>query len=162
MPDRPPDDPRSLVGRLYDAHGAALYRYALMLLADPAAAEDAVQQVFSALVRRPVSLENELHYLRRAVRNECYSHLRRRRKDDDLAAFGLLLEPVAASVTQEDRTALEAAIRGLSPEQREVIHLHVFEGLTFREIAEAADESINTVASRYRYALEQLRKVLGP
>jgi RNA polymerase sigma-70 factor (ECF subfamily) len=57
---------------------------------------------------------------------------------------------------------LEAAIRGLSPEQREVIHLHVFEGLTFREIAEASDTSINTVAARYRYALEQLRKVLGP
>jgi DNA-directed RNA polymerase specialized sigma24 family protein len=84
MPDRPPDDPRSLVGRLYDAHGAALYRYALMLLADASAAEDAVHQVFSALLRRPAALENELHYLRRAVRNECYSHLRRRRKDDEL------------------------------------------------------------------------------
>jgi RNA polymerase sigma-70 factor (ECF subfamily) len=162
MPDRPPDDPRSLVGRLYDMHGAALYRYALMLLADAASAEDAVQQVFAALLRRPVALENELHYLRRAVRNECYSHLRRRQKDDQIATLGPLLEPVAGSVTQEDRTVLEAAIRGLSPEQREVIHLHVFEGLTFREIAEASDTSINTVAARYRYALEQLRKVLGP
>jgi DNA-directed RNA polymerase specialized sigma24 family protein len=46
------DGPRAEVGRLYDRYGAALYRYALMLLADPAAAEDAIQQVFTALLSR--------------------------------------------------------------------------------------------------------------
>jgi RNA polymerase sigma-70 factor (ECF subfamily) len=162
MPDRPPDDPRSLVGRLYDTHGASLYRYALMLLADAAAAEDVVHQVFSAILRKPPGFDNELHYLRRAVRNECYSHLRRRRRDDDLASRSPLVEPLVDAVSREDRSALDAAIHGLSPEQREVIHLHVFEGLTFREIAEASATSINTIAARYRYALEQMRKVLAP
>ena len=56
-----------------------------------------------------------------------------------------------------DRLALDAAIRALPPEQREVIHLHVFEGLTFKEVALATGEPANTVASRYRYALEKLR-----
>ena len=42
MAERPPEDPRDRVGRLYDAHGASLFRYAVMLLADAAAAEDAV------------------------------------------------------------------------------------------------------------------------
>jgi DNA-directed RNA polymerase specialized sigma24 family protein len=42
-----------------------------------------------------------------------------------------------------------------------VIYWHVFEGLTFQEIADAAEESINTIAARYRYALAKLRQILG-
>jgi RNA polymerase sigma-70 factor (ECF subfamily) len=149
-----------LVGRLYDEHGAALFRYALMLLADHAAAEDAVQQVFSAVLRQSGAPENPAHYLRRAVRNECYSALRRRQVEPVLREP--LLEPaVPERVHADERIALERAIVALPPEQREVIHLHVFEGMTFQEVADATGDSINTVASRYRYALEKLRTTLG-
>lgn len=149
-----------LVGRLYDEHGASLFRYALMLLADHAAAEDAVQQVFSAVLRQSGALDNPAHYLRRAVRNECYSTRRRRRKQPTLDRA--LLEPIANEVVSGDeRIALERAIVTLPAEQREVIHLHVFEGMTFQETADAIGESINTVASRYRYALEKLRDELA-
>jgi RNA polymerase sigma-70 factor (ECF subfamily) len=160
MSDRPRDEARALVGRLYDSYGASLYRYASILLADPAAAEDAVHQVFAAILRQPPGLENEAHYLRRAVRNECYSHLRRRQRDGEVVGSRSLLEPVVSGVGEEERISLERAIRDLSPEQREVIHLHVFEGMTFQEIADAVDASINTVASRYRYALARLRQTL--
>ena len=161
MIDRPAGDAGSLVGRLYDTHGAALYRYAVMLLADAAAAEDAVQQVFASLLRQGgrIRLDNEAHYLRRAVRNECYSSRRRPRfdaLDDEHASF---LEPAGADLPAiEERITLEAAIRSLSIDQREVVHLHVFEGLTFQEIADALGESINTIGSRYRYALKNLRE----
>jgi RNA polymerase sigma-70 factor (ECF subfamily) len=57
----------------------------------------------------------------------------------------------------EDRLALAAAIGRLPPEQREVLHLHVFEGMTFREVAEATGDPPNTVASRYRYAIDKLK-----
>lgn len=154
-------DIRSLAGRLYDQHGAALYRYALMLLADPAAAEDAVQQVFASVLRGRLLADpgKDVHYLRRAVRNECFSMLRRRmRREPDAMP---LLEPRAGQDDRPDeRLALEQAIRGLPAEQREVVHLHVFEGLTFQEIAGASAASINTVASRYRYALARLREAL--
>ena len=149
-----------LVGRLYDEHGASLFRYALMLLADHAAAEDAVQQVFAAILRQSGTVENAAHYLRRAVRNECYSALRRRVTRPVLAHP--LLEPIAPeAVSADERIALERAMVQLPPEQREVIHLHVFEGMTFQETADATGESSNTVASRYRYALEKLRNELG-
>ena len=160
MSDRPRDDPRSLVGRLYDTYGASLYRYAVLLLGDPAAAEDAVHQVFATILRRPPRFDDESHYLRRAVRNECYSHLRRRKRQRDVFE-GAFIEPLVEGVAPEERIALERAIRDLSPEQREVIYWHVFEGLTFQEIADTAEESINTVAARYRYALAKLRQVLG-
>jgi RNA polymerase sigma-70 factor (ECF subfamily) len=149
-----------LVGRLYDEHGPSLFRYALMLLADHAAAEDAVQQVFAAVMRQPGTLDKAAHYLRRAVRNECYSALRRGVSQPVLDTP--VLEPVAPdTVNIDERLALERAIVTLPPEQREVIHLHVFEGMTFQEVADATGESINTAASRYRYALEKLRSALG-
>lgn len=163
MAERPLNDRRSIVGRLYDQHGASLYRYALMLLADPAAAADAVQQVFTALLRPAagIAFDNEARYLRRAVRNECFSTRRRQRVRDEDATRSLL-EPVDADVVApEVRIALERALRALPVDQREVVHLHVFEGLTFREIAEHLGESINTVAGRYRYALTRLRAELG-
>lgn len=163
MAERPLNDRRSIVGRLYDQHGASLYRYAVMLLADRVAAEDAVHQVFAALLRPSATIDFDLeaHYLRRAVRNECFSSLRRRRARDEDATRSLL-EPVGPDpVPPEERIALERAIRALPVDQREVVHLHVFEGLTFREIAEQAGESINTVAGRYRYALARLKAALG-
>jgi len=153
------EDRAALVERLYDAHGAALYRYALMLLADHAAAEDVVHQVFTTLLRRSDVIDSEQNYLRRAVRNEAYSALRRVRSRE--APGRPWLEPVVAEgISPEERIALERAIRLLPVEQREVIHLHVFEGMTLQETADAADESINTVASRYRYAIQKLRAAL--
>jgi RNA polymerase sigma-70 factor, ECF subfamily len=164
---RAPDDPAALAGRLYDQYGVSLYRYALMVLADAAAAEDVVQQVFAALMKeRAAAIENHAHYLRRAVRNECYSTLRRRTavrdRESRVDDTGHLLEPrAAADASPEERLALERAIRSLPPDQREVIHLHVYEGMTFQEVADVAGQSINTVASRYRYALAKLKQVLG-
>ena len=161
MIDRPAGDAVSLVGRLYDTHGAGLYRYAVMLLADATAAEDVVQQVFASLLRQGdrIALDNETHYLRRAIRNECYSTLRRTpfAPLDDVGEP--LLEPAAGEAAPiEERIALERAIRSLPIDQREVVHLHVFEGMTFQEIATSLSESINTVSSRYRYALKKLRE----
>jgi RNA polymerase sigma-70 factor (ECF subfamily) len=135
-----------------------------MLLADPAAAEDAVQQVFTSVLRSGASarLEADEPYLRRAIRNECYSMLRRRRIRDPIQVEpDALLEQIASADSKPDeRLALERGIRLLTPEQREVVYLHVFDGLTFREIAEASGASINTVAARYRYALAKLRVLL--
>src|SRR5918993_3978410 len=89
-----------LVGRLYDEHGTSLFRYALMLLADHASAEDAVQQVFAAVLRQSGGLDNPAHYLRRAVRNECYSTLRRRITQPVRARP--LLEPIAPEAVSTD------------------------------------------------------------
>jgi RNA polymerase sigma-70 factor (ECF subfamily) len=60
-----------------------------------------------------------------------------------------------------ERLAIEAALRDLPVDQREVIVLKVYEGMTFKEIAELTDVPSDTVASRYRYALSKLRSVLS-
>lgn len=151
----------STLADLYEQYGPRLYRYALVILADSAAAEDALQEAFCQLAeasrRRPGVAT--LAYLTTIVRNECYSRLRKRRRTA-VALSEPLLEPVAADVSREERLLVEAALRALPSEQREVVYLKVYEGLTFREIGERCGVGVNTAASRYRYALEALRSVL--
>ena len=156
----PPPTDDEWIGPLYDRYGASLYRYAAMVLADPAGAADVVQTVFVSLLKRRASPEFDERYLRRATRNECFSTLRKRRRDV-LASAAPILESVEGRRDRPDeRLALERALRDLPPEQREVVHLKAFEGMTFEEIAALTDESINTIASRYRYAIEKLRASL--
>jgi RNA polymerase sigma-70 factor (ECF subfamily) len=57
---------------------------------------------------------------------------------------------------------LAVALGELPEEQRAVVHLKLWEGLTFEEIAEALEISANTAASRYRYGLDKLRERLRP
>ena len=150
----------SRLADLYDKHGARLYRYALLILADAGAAEDAVQEAFCELSRaaaRDTALLNAA-YVTTIVRNECYSTLRKRRRERP--GDHPLLEPVAGGADADERLILEAALRQLPAEQREVIYLKVFEGMTFQEIGERCGCGLNTAASRYRYALGALRATL--
>ena len=57
----------------------------------------------------------------------------------------------------ERKQALLRAVDRLPAQQKEVITLKIWGELTFDEIARTLDESLNTVASRYRYALEKLK-----
>lgn len=63
---------------------------------------------------------------------------------------------------RENAKLLERAVLELPPEQREVVTLRIWGGLTYAEIAKATGETTNTVASRYRYALNNLHRVLEP
>jgi RNA polymerase sigma-70 factor (ECF subfamily) len=163
------DDRLRLVAAAYAESGPRLYRYALMILADRRDAEDVLQQVFAAVLAKRTlpPLDDAGAYLRTSVRNAAYSLLRQRRTaravafDEASAPKEMMLEPIVAGCSPEEQAALEQALRALPPEQREVVHLHVYEGMTFQEVANGTGESINTVSARYRYALEKMRKMLG-
>ena len=155
LPDRRLDE-------LYDGYAPRLYRYALFLLGDREGAEDAVHEAFYRLARlrgRAADAVN-VAYATRAIRNECYTMLRRRRRATVSAEP--VLEPAAPGVSEEERLIVEQALRALPAEQRDVVYLKVYAGLSFQEIASVSDVSINTAASRYRYALAALRRILQP
>ena len=97
-------------------------------------------------------------YAARVVRNECYSVLRRRKR---IADDESIVEAAAPGSSEEERLLVNRALVSLPAEQREVVHLRVFEGMTFQEIADHVGLNPNTAASRYRYALTALRKALG-
>ena len=60
------------------------------------------------------------------------------------------------------RAALTEALAELPAEQRAVVHLKLWEQMTFAEIADALDIPANTAASRYRYGLDKLQALLRP
>lgn len=170
-PEGPREDLRQLLADAYDACADSLFRYAAAILADGNDAQDAVHQVFaklSAMGSRVGDIHATVGYLRRAVRNECYRLLeqqaRRRRLPGELREVAPWLQAPAADesmASRETLQALERALRQLPPDQREVIHMKIYEKKTFEEISQTLAVSINTASSRYRYALARLSKLLA-
>jgi len=155
----------SAFAEVYDRFGPALFRAAAALLRCRAEAEDAVQDVLVGLARARHDLTrvtNLRAYLFAALRHAANRRaaVRRRHRTEPLADAA---EPVSLPTAPADGRGerLDQAVRALPPEQREVLALKVDGGLTFVEVAAALGLSPNTVASRYRYALDKLRAALG-
>ena len=70
-------------------------------------------------------------------------------------------ESVNREEYENDLNRLQLAVAGLSPEQKDAVFMHYFQDMTFDEIANLLNTSINTVASRCRYGLEKLKKELS-
>ncbi len=100
-----------------------------------------------------------LAYLYRATRNASLNLRRDRQRETDLQAT----EPwfVQDRSSYEEAINLQQALKELPEAQRETVFLKVWSGMTLSEIAEATETPLNTVSSRYRYALEKLRERLG-
>jgi RNA polymerase sigma-70 factor (ECF subfamily) len=151
---------------LYDHHGTALFRVACTLLGSRHDAEDAVQEVFVGLMRSRRALANVANlraYVFAALRSAAVRIAATRKKErrdsaQNLGELPARQEPRPPDLEQE--VLLERALRGLPPEQRELIALKIDGGLTFSEIASCLGISPNTAASRYRYALDKLRTAL--
>ena len=159
-------EPKNLLEVAYHKYAGELYRYALMLLAEQSAAEDAVQQAFMKTIRRQGHTEPVEYYdryLRTAVRNECYRIIKQRRRVKEVGLSHI--EPILEAANnqapnEQERRALEQALRELPADQREVLYLKVYEDRTLKEIGELMGTSLNTTASRYRYAITRLKKIL--
>jgi RNA polymerase sigma-70 factor (ECF subfamily) len=148
---------------LYDRLAPALLRVARAMLCDAAAAEDAVQDLFVNLVQareRMAFVEDLDAYVFAVLRNVAARRLRSRQMEQThlrrLAMTGGG-QPSPARAADEE---LDAALASLPPEQREVVVLKISGGLTFAQIGAIVRVSPNTVAGRYRYAMEKLRKAL--
>lgn len=147
--------------RLYERHGPALPAYACSLVVDAGIAEDVVQQVFVSLLQGGIAMpEAPAAYLYRAVRNAALNTRRNGQRNVPVNADAACF--VHCGGNPEAALALQAALTQLPEEQREIVIMRLWSGMTLQEIAEASGASLNTVASRYRYAVERLRERLKP
>lgn len=154
----------SALGDLYDRYGRLVFRYALAILGADADAEDVASTAFLRLARqgkRAARIRDLRRFLIAAARNEAISVLRRRRRQREAVESAALFEPAPEAHAAADREVIERALAALPREQREVVVLKVYEGLTFAEIAQLVRVSPNTAASRYRYAVAKLREMLS-
>jgi RNA polymerase sigma-70 factor (ECF subfamily) len=148
---------------LYLREGAALLRVAFALLGCRADAEDAVQEVFVGLAgsRNLASVENLRAYLFTALRHAAAKMAARCKADRREPLPDALAAPQTQGLAAEAAARLERALAALPADRREVVALKIDAELTFREIAAVLGISPNTAASRYRYALNELRDILG-
>ena len=156
-------DPSALEG-LYDDAGPQLYRYALGMLRRPEAAEDAVQEVFVSLARARGKLgkvRSARAYLFAALRHAIWKRLRREAAGlSSVEPAAIFERPQPPGLPEGAASDIESALVQLPAEQREAIMLKVYQDMTFAEIAAVTGVSLNTAASRYRYALDKLRTLL--
>jgi RNA polymerase sigma-70 factor, ECF subfamily len=149
---------------LYARLGRPLLRVAAGMLGRAGEAEDLVHDVFVSLARGREKLrrvEDLDAYVFASLRHSIAARLERRR------AERRHLERIAsdrAGATEPAEVAgddgLAVVLAKLPPEQREVVLLKVDAGLTFAQVAQVLRISPNTAASRYRYAIEKLRRSL--
>jgi RNA polymerase sigma-70 factor (ECF subfamily) len=161
----PPD-----LERLYDEHAQALFAFLLNFTRNEADTRDILQEVFIKLARQPELLDgvrDERAFLLRVSHNAAINLMRRRstreKNYEQLAGETLnVFAPPSNPDEQAFRDALSLALGELPPDQRAVVHLKLWEKLTFEAIAEMLDIPLNTAASRYRYGLDKLRERLRP
>ncbi len=147
-----------------------LVLYARQLTPSAADAEDVVQTAFVRWWRRfPDGDRDHVPLLFAAVRTIALDlrrgSMRRHRRENEsyMAEEARHMGYFDTAAEQKDLARLvETALDKLPEEQREVVTLHLWGGLTFAQIAETVGASINTVAARYRYALKALQRRLEP
>lgn len=156
--------PEHALTSLFDLTAQRLVRFAVTITGNQSDAEDALQGAFSRIACRPVLLvraEAPWPYLIRSVRNESLRILKKRRSGPDVSDRGSSEASVESILVQEETADhVRRILKSLPQLQSEVVILKHWEDLTFAEIAEALGLSQNTVASRYRYAMEKLQRSL--
>lgn len=151
--------------QLYRLHVRAVIGAAYAICRDAWIAEDIAQRAFAMLWERAGRLAAKSVRLRpwlvTVARNAAIDHLRAAQPTAEVTAEADALCPQEAAVTQALIADLTPALAALSPDQRTVIELRYFGGLTFPAIAERTGERLETVKSRARLALGHLRRLLG-
>jgi RNA polymerase sigma-70 factor (ECF subfamily) len=148
---------------LYDLCSQRLFRFLVSKTGSCDLAADALQETFLRAVRfrerlREVnSLESWMFTIARREANRILTRSNRTRHSG-LADAGELQQPVMQDQRDmDDREELETALAGLTTAEREILELHVYGGLTFREVAEVTETPPGTIATRYRSAVAKLR-----
>lgn len=160
---------------LYDRYASTAMGLALRIVADRALAEDVVQETFWRVWRNAASFQGQrgsfAGWLLGITRNLAIDLCRRRKvrpqasiNPADETSIETLPDP-AVDVAESAWTAIkqqqvQAALHDLPPDQRRVIELAYFGGLTRQEIAAKTGEPLGTIHTRARLALKKLRAAL--
>jgi RNA polymerase sigma-70 factor (ECF subfamily) len=158
---------------LYDRFSTPLYSLALRMLANEAEAQDMLQEVFLSIWNKAPAFRPErgtaFAWVVTQLRHRTIDRLRSRRRRGELTeTYAAELEPSGADAPssadsmEADERAREvrSALEQLGEEQRQVLRLAFFEGLTQSEIAEKLEEPLGTIKARASRGMARLRSIL--
>jgi RNA polymerase sigma-70 factor (ECF subfamily) len=143
---------------LFDRYKNPIYGFVKRRVDDPGRAEEITQDIFMALVqsRNGYEVRSSFRtYLYRIAMNRVASEHRKNKEESDPPDVAASSE---LSVVQQVRDALEK----IEPEQKQVVMLREYEGLSYQEIAEVLKVPVGTVRSKLFRAKLALRELLAP
>ncbi len=165
----------SALEELVYRHKDKLYTSIVLLVKDAFLAEDIFQDTFIKIIdtiraERYTEKGKFLPWAMRIAHNLCVDHFRKIKRtpviktSDDKDIFNVLgfSEPSAEEkmMTRQSHNSVRKMLDLLPEEQREVIILRHYAELSFKEIADLTNVSINTALGRMRYGLINLRKMM--
>lgn len=161
---------------LIHRHKKRLYGYILMVVKDSELADDIFQDTFIKVINtlRTGNYKEEgkfIQWVMRIAHNLIIDHFRKSRRipvvdnnHDDYDVFDTIRFTDASveerMITEQVHKDLRKLIEYLPKEQREVLIMRHYAEMSFKDIAEQTDVSINTALGRMRYALINLRKMI--
>ena len=167
---------REAISQLLERHTRRLRDYIRMLVKDSDVADDLTQEVLIKVVKvidegRYTDKGRFLPWLLRIAHNRVLDYFRAQKQNKSVneanAGFDILGSKSFAEPSIEDNIISEqcaeevrALVDELPEEQREVVRMRYYEGLSFKEIAEHTGVSINTALGRMRYALINMRQII--
>jgi RNA polymerase sigma-70 factor (ECF subfamily) len=162
--------------KLIYRHKRKVFAYIMMVVKDDQVADDIFQDTFIKVINtfRSGSYKEEgkfIQWVMRIAHNLIIDHFRRAKRlplvnnsNDDYDIFDMVRitdpsieEQIIMEQIHEDVRSL---IEFLPAEQKEVLMMRHYDNMSFKEIADATDVSINTALGRMRYALINLRKIV--
>jgi RNA polymerase sigma-70 factor (ECF subfamily) len=163
------------LGQLYDRHAAMVFGLARRVLARVEDAEEVVQVVFAQVWRDATRYAPDrasvAGWIMMLARTRAIDRLRARkaRPDQDAAVDAAAIAPLrdaaqspeAAAVSADDGRKIKRALEALPENQRALVDLAYYEGLTHTEIAERTGVPLGTVKTRLRAAMATLRSALS-
>jgi RNA polymerase sigma-70 factor (ECF subfamily) len=167
---------RSAISTLIGRHRRRVFDYIYMMVKDREVADDIFQETFIKIVRfvdegRYTDNGKFLSWTLRIAHNQVIDHFRHTRQQNKVteadAGYDILGTMKFSNDTVEDRMVheqihqdLRKLVDALPEEQKQVVLMRYYDNLSFKEIAEQTDVSINTALGRMRYALINLRKII--
>ncbi|MEM9273143.1 MAG: sigma-70 family RNA polymerase sigma factor [Cyanobacteria bacterium P01_F01_bin.143] len=163
----------SALGILYDRYGLLVYRLIYRMLNNSSEAEDLTQEIFLSLQEKPKYNPERgsfYTYLMMLTRSRTIDKIRSKRsqgnllqnlgKMKDLIGKENKANPLEIASTQEREIQVKNALAYLSDNQRQILELSYYEGLSQSEIAERLNIPLGTVKTHSRRGLIKLRKNL--
>ena len=161
---------------LVNRHRRRIFDYIHMMVKDRDVADDIFQETLIRVLRfvndgRYTENGKFLSWVLRIAHNQVIDHFRQKKQQNNVsegeAGYDLLNNKKFSDTTVEEKMVsaqIEADVRKLLDyllkEQKEVVMMRYYMGLSFKEIAEQTEVSINTALGRMRYALINLRKLI--
>jgi RNA polymerase sigma-70 factor (ECF subfamily) len=162
--------------KLIFRHKRKVYAYIMMVVKDDQLADDIFQDTFIKVINtiRSGTYKEEgkfIQWVMRIAHNLIIDHFRRNKRmpvvnnsSDEYDIFDMvrISDPSVEEqiITDQIHEDVRALIELLPAEQKEVLVMRHYSNLSFKEIADATDVSINTALGRMRYALINLRKII--